>query len=77
MYKIGKLPKEIEIKALSLFQGHSQTSDLKHDFWKSFTKQMELFPSTSHTQLQISETKKAKKIQWNRHSYPVLAWQNS
>ena len=32
MYKIGKLPKEIEIKALSLFQGNSQTSDLKHDF---------------------------------------------
>ena len=73
MYKIGKLPKEIEIKALSLFQGNSQTSDLKHDFWKSFTKQMQLFPSTSHTQLKISETKKAKK-KYNETDTAILYW---
>ena len=54
------------IKALSLFHGNPQTSDLKPDFWNCFKKKQHC-PCTSNTQLKGSEKKKGKKIQSNRH----------
>ena len=40
MYKIGLCPERvIEMRALSLFQGNPENSDLKPDFWNGFTKQ--------------------------------------
>ena len=50
----------IVIKALSLFHGNPQTSDLKPDFWNCFKKKQH-FPCTSNTQLKGSEKEKAKK----------------
>ena len=55
----------IVIKALSLFHGNPQTSDLKPDFWNCFKKKH--FPCTSNTQLKGSEKEKAKKVQWKKH----------
>ena len=57
----------IENKALFFFQGNPQSSDLKPDFWNSFTKQTQQFLCTSNAQLKGPGTKKAKKEQWNRH----------
>ena len=57
-----------KIKALSLSQGHPQSSDQKPDFSSSFTKQTQQFLCTSHAYLKGPETKKAKTEEVNRHN---------
>ena len=64
MYDIGYSPyRVIEITALSLFHGNSQSRDQKPDFWNSFTKQIQKFLRPGNAKLKEPETKEAKKEQ--------------